>query len=123
MREIIAILMSIIFIALYCVMIYFMTGHGGKTIAGYHFEPTNEQAKKHHKYIMRRIGIFGFFLIGIIHTLTISGILKVMPLCYNMTALLPIYTVVGLLYFNKSKMIREAMKLEKELDKNITVDE
>lgn len=123
MTEIIAILISIIFIVLYCVMIYYMTGHGGKTIAGYHFEPTSEQAKKHHKYIMRRIGIFGSFLIGIIHTLTISGILKVMPLCYSMIALLPIYTVIGLLYFNKNKKIREAMKLEKELDKNITVDE
>lgn len=117
MTQLIGIIVSAIFCVLYIFMFYFITGHGGKSIAGYHFEPTNKEALKYHKYIMRRIGFFGLFLIAIIHTLTLSGIYKFMPLCYTMIAILPIYAIVGIIWFNKSKKIKNAMRLERELDK------
>lgn len=116
MTTLIAIIVSVIFCILYICMFYFISGHGGKSIAGYHFEPTNKDAKKYHRYIMRRVGIYGFLLIAIIHALTLSGIYKFMPLCYSMIAILPIYAIAGVVWFNKSKKIKNALRLEKELD-------
>lgn len=116
-NSIVSILISVVFLFLYLFSIYFMTGRGGYLIAGYHFQPTNKDAMKYHKYVMRRFGGYILLILIIIHILTISGILRVMPLCYTMIGLLPIVIISGLIYFNKSKKIKDALYKEKELDK------
>ena len=117
-KIIVAVFISVLFSLFYFISIFFMTGRGGIMIAGYHYQPIKKEAMKYHKYIMRRFGAFIFIIFLIIHILTISGIFKVMILFYTMVGFLPIFVICGLVYFSKSQKIKEALRLEKELDEN-----
>lgn len=122
-KTIVSVFISVLFALFYFVSIYFMTGRGGRLIAGYHYQPIKKEAMKYHKYVMRRFGAFIFIIFLIAHILTVSAIFKVMVLCYIMVGFLPIFVICGLVYFNKSKKIKEALRLEKELEENDNAEE
>lgn len=113
---ILAIVLSLtIFLAMYVMGILFIFGKGGSLIAGYHFAPKGEKANKYHKYIMRRIGIWFLLLISTIHVCTICGLFKYSVVSWVFFGLMIAIAVVGIIWFNTSKKIKHAMKMEREL--------
>lgn len=113
-----AIFVSFIMFFVYLPGIYFLIGKGGITVAGYHFEPKNKKAMVHHKYIMRRLGIWYLLLIALLHSCTLCGMFKQMIACYILLGILIIHSILGLIWFNKNKKIKRARYLEKKLNEN-----
>lgn len=61
-------------ILLYAIGILMLCGKGGILVAGYHYEPKTERAKKYHKKIMRIIGLWYLALVTLIFGCIISAL-------------------------------------------------
>lgn len=59
-------IMCTIGVFLYAIGIMMLCGKGGILVAGYHYEPKTERAKKYHKKIMRVIGCWYLALVTLI---------------------------------------------------------
>ena len=67
-------IMSTIGVFLYAIGIFMLCGKGGILVAGYHYEPKTERAKKYHKKIMRIIGLWYLALVTLIFGCIISAL-------------------------------------------------
>lgn len=119
-----AILLSVtVFLFMYLFGAMFLFGKGGFLVAGYHFEPKGEKAKVYHNYIMRRLGLWALLLIATIHICTVCGLLGYKIVCYVFVGLMIAETIFGIVWFNFSKKIKNAMKMERELSKEFEIEQ
>lgn len=114
-EEAMAIAISVIFFFLYILGIVFLCGKGGIAVAGYHFEPKGEESTKYHKFIMRRMGIWYLFIVLLLHICVIFGLFGHLIACFCALGALVLIGVLGILYFNFNKKIKQARQLEKQL--------
>lgn len=115
-NSLLAILFSIVFLPIYVIAILMFFGIGGELVAGYHFSPKNKEAKKYHRYVMRRFGALIFLIVASMHALILGFILNIFPLGYSMFAVFLLVTIFGMLYVNKSKKMKIACERERELE-------
>lgn len=108
------IIISAFFSLFYIIGVVFCTGHGGRLLSGYHYQPKTKRAMKYHKKLMLRVGIMFIFIVVFIHAAVICAVYARM-IEFGVLLGISIIVAVGVvIYFNSSKKIARLMQLEKD---------
>lgn len=101
-------------ILLYAIGILMLCGKGGILVAGYHYEPKTERAKKYHKKIMRIIGLWYLVLITSMFALIISAILGQNVVAIISGVLMGIIMIAMLVHLNCNPKMLELRRKERD---------
>ena len=114
-KDIIAIcILGTMGILLYAIGILMLCGKGGILVAGYHYEPKTERAKKYHKKIMRIIGLWYLALITSMFVLIVSAILSQKVVAIISGVLMGIIMIAMLVHLNCNPKMLELMRKERD---------
>lgn len=107
-------ILSTIGVFLYAIGIFMLCGKGGILVAGYHYEPKTERAKKYHKKIMRIIGLWYLALITSMFVLIVSAILSQKVVAIISGVLMGLIMIGALVYLNCNPKMLELMRKERD---------
>lgn len=114
-KDIIAIcILGTMGILLYAIGILMLCGKGGILVAGYHYEPKTERAKKYHKKIMRIIGLWYLALITSMFVLIVSAILSQKVVAIISGILMGIIMIAMLVHLNCNPKMLELRRKERD---------
>ena len=101
-------------ILLYAIGILMLCGKGGILVAGYHYEPKTERAKKYHKKVMQIIGWWYLALITSMLVLIVSAILFQKVVAIISGVLMGIIMIAMLVHLNCSPKMLELRRKERD---------
>lgn len=107
-------ILSTIGVFLYAIGIFMLCGKGGILVAGYHYEPKTERAKKYHKKIMRIIGLWYLALITSMFVLIVSAILSQKVVAIISGVLMGIIMIAMLVHLNCNPKMLELRRKERD---------
>ena len=107
-------IMSTIGVVLYAIGIFMLCGKGGILVAGYHYEPKTERAKKYHKKVMQIIGWWYLALITSMLVLIVSAILFQKVVAIISGVLMGIIMIAMLVHLNCSPKMLELRRKERD---------
>ena len=107
-------IMCTIGVFLYAIGIMMLCGKGGILVAGYHYEPKTERAKKYHKKIMRVIGCWYLALVTLIFGCIIFAVYssKVGQIVCGVLA--GVVLIAMIVHLNCSPKMLELMRKERD---------
>lgn len=107
-------ILSTIGVFLYAIGIFMLCGKGGILVAGYHYEPKTERAKKYHKKVMQIIGLWYLALITSMFVLIVSAILSQKVVAIISGVLMGIIMIAMLVHLNCNPKMLELMRKERD---------
>ena len=107
-------ILSTIGVFLYAIGIFMLCGKGGILVAGYHYEPKTERAKKYHKKVMQIIGLWYLALITSMLVLIVSAILFQKVVAIISGVLMGIIMIAMLVHLNCSPKMLELRRKERD---------
>lgn len=114
-KDIIAIcILGTMGILLYALGILMLCGKGGILVAGYHYEPKTERAKKYHKKVMQIIGLWYLALITSMFVLIISAIYAQKVVAIVSGVLMGIIMIAMLVHLNCNPKMLELRRKERD---------
>lgn len=113
-KTIAIVLVSTIFAILYILGILMLCGKGGILVAGYHYEPKTERAKKYHKKVMAVIGGWYMLLVSDLLAFIVSALLLKKVLMIVFGVLVAVIVVAMLVHVNCSPKMLELMRKERD---------
>lgn len=114
-KDIIAIcILGTMGILLYAIGILMLCGKGGILVAGYHYEPKTERAKKYHKKVMQIIGLWYLALITSMFVLIVSAILSQKVVAIISGVLMGLIMIGALVYLNCNPKMLELRRKERD---------
>lgn len=113
-KTIAIVLVSTIFAILYILGILMLCGKGGILIAGYHYEPKTERAKKYHKKVMAVIGGWYMLLVSDLLAFIVSALLIKKVLMIVFGVLVAVIVIAMLVHVNCNPKILELMRKERD---------
>lgn len=108
------IIISAFFSLFYIMGVVFCTGHGGRLLGGYHYQPKTKRAMIYHKKLMLRVGIWFIFITLFIHAAVICAVYFRMIEFGVLLGVSVIVAIGGVIYLNSSKKMARLMQLEKD---------
>ena len=107
-------ILSTIGVFLYAIGIFMLCGKGGILVAGYHYEPKTERAKKYHKKVMQIIGLWYLALITSMFVLIVSAILFQKVVAIISGVLMGIIMIAMIVHLNCSPKMLELRRKERD---------